>query len=211
MICPIQRSKIFEQKEIIKSEISKIQNIIYSKDDLDYFDTDIEKKSYMAMFDCLFQHSTDFIINEIILKPISETNDEFHIDRIAIELCKFISSFNSDKYIIISHLNIDFFDLENKDLQLLKFDNHTNECVSSIACNNGLLVDSNSLLEIAKFLYHISTTSPSAPEYIYIFDYNERFKINICNKGNIHFESLTPDSLSNDILKTIDFEIIQKC
>ena len=56
-------------------------------------------------------------------------------------------------------------------------------------------------------MFWISRCDASA-EYLFLFDSNENFYINICQHGNIHLTTLDSNIITEEMLKELDWKII---
>jgi hypothetical protein len=70
-------------------------------------------------------------------------------------------------------------------------------------------LDLKSLPEFVEILFWITRCDPSIPEYIYLFDSNEKVKLSLCKYGNIHLTEFGEETLTNEKLTSLGWRIIE--
>lgn len=202
------RNEIVKTKRIIGSELTKIQKIFYDEEMLQYYKDDNEEHLYLEIFDCLKNNEIDYsTFNKIIGLDYSDI-DTF-TSKLTDKLTELFLTINVTKFIIISHLKLDFFGNRDNKFRPLKNAYHKLEkIVGNNTFNEAFELDINSLSDFIEILFWITRCDPSVAEYIFLFDNKEQIQIALSKYGNVRLTEYNEERLTNDKLKELGWIVI---
>ena len=207
MIKLIERNNIFARFKIIASEIAKIQDSFYDHELYSDIEDDNDEKIYRAAFDALNyekkQQNYDIKILTIENKNIKTYSKVLHG-----AISKLFNSIDVKEIFIISALKINFFDsLYNKYKPLTNAYKKLEEITNVKYYDEALCLKELSE-EITDIIFWLTRCCPDM-ENIIIFDKLERYYLNICKYGNIHFTGLNGNKISKEVIAKIGLRCIE--
>jgi hypothetical protein len=203
----IERKSIFENHKIISSEIAKIQNALFDNDIYSSIEDADEQMEYKNKFDAMEYKKYSFKYDIKILT--AEYYDIKTYSKILYELLlKLFNEIDVNDFFVLLDLKNNFFEsLFNKYRPLIKSYKRLEKITGKKYYDEAFY--SNELSEeIIDIIFWLSRCSPQMNSII-IFDKIERYYLNICQYGNIHFTGLDGNNVSEDIIKEIGLKIIE--
>jgi len=203
----IERKIIFENYKIIASEISKIQKSRFDTELYAEIENENEKIMYKNNFDAVDYKG--YSINYDIKILTIEYNDiKIFSNRLYKFLLKLFDELNVNEIFILLDLKIDFFEsLFNKYKPLIKAYKKLEKIIGKNYYDEAFYLNKLSE-EIVDIVFWLVRCSPQM-DNIMIFDKNERYYLNICKYGNIHFTGLDGNNISRDIIDKIGLKVIE--
>lgn len=209
MIILCTRNEIITTKKIIGSELAKMQQAFYDEEDLQFCKNSNEENLYLEQFDCLENEIINYAtFNKIIGSGHSDI-DTF-AGKLAEKLTALFRAVNATRFIIITHLKLDFFSNSNNRFKPLK--NAYKKLEKIIRGNTykeAFVIDMNSLPGFIEMLFWITRCGADAPEYIFLFDEKEQIQVSLCKYGNIHLTEYHKEQLTQSKLKELGWTIIE--
>lgn len=203
------RNEIVKTNKIIGSELTKIQRAFYDEDILQYYKDDNEEHLYWEQFDFYDEGIIDYeTYNKII--GLKQSDVKTFTDELTKKLIELFNKVGATEFYVISHLKLDFFgNRENKFKPLLNSYEKLEKIVGQKTYKEAFKFSINSLPDFIEILFWITRSDPSVPEFIFLFDQNERLQINLCKYGNIHLTEFKEEKLTNEILTSLGWNIIE--
>jgi hypothetical protein len=207
MVELIERNNIFAHYKIIASEVAKIQDSLFDHELYSDIEDDNDKKIYRAAFDALnyekSQQNYDIKILTIehnIIKTYSKVLCE--------TISKLFNGIDVKEIFIISGLKVNFFNsLYNKYKPLTNAYKKL-EAITNVKYYDEALCLKELSEEITDIIFWLTRCSPDMDNII-IFDKLERYYLNICKYGNIHFTGLNGKKISKEDLAKIGLRCIE--
>jgi hypothetical protein len=209
----LTRKEIIETKKIISSELAKMQRLIYDEETLQYYKEENEEQEYWDQFDCFEKEAFEYPSQHKII-GLSHSNIDTFTDQLSGKLKELFQLLNIKDFIILAHLKLDFFgNRKNKYKPLVKAYEKLEKIVGQKTYKEGFMIEVEDLPAFVEILFWITRCDPSVPEYIFLFDKNEKIQMNLCRYGNIHLSQFDKEWLSNDKLTSLGWSIIdeQEC
>ena len=203
------RNEIVKKNKIIGSELTKIQRAFYDEDILQYYKDDNEEHFYWEQFDFydggIINYET---YNKII--GLKHSDIKTFTDELTKKLVELFHKVCATEFYLITHLKLDFFgNRENKFNPLVNSYEKLEKIIGQKTYKEAFKFSINSLPDFIEILFWITRSDPSVPEFIFLFDQNERFQINLCKYGNIHVTEFKEEKLTNEILTSLGWNIIE--
>lgn len=202
------RNEIFRTKSIISSELAKMQKEFYDEEMLQYYKDDNEEYLYWEQFDCLKNEEIEYsTFNKII--GLNHSDIDTFVNKLTAKLTELFKSINTNDFIIISHLKLDFFgNRDNKFKPLKNAYIKLEKIVGNTTFKEAFEIDIKNLTDFLEILFWITRCDPSVAEYIFLFDKDEQIQISLCKYGNLHLTEYKNEQLTDDKLKELGWTII---
>ena len=203
------RNEIFRKWRIIGSELTKMQNVFYDEEMLQYYKDDNEEHLYWEIFDHYKKEEIEYSSFNIIF-GLEHSEINTFTNKLTEKLKELFQIINATDFIIISHLKRNFFgNRDNKFKPLKVAYKKLEKIVGNNIYKEAFEIDTNSLSEFIEILFWITRCDLSVPEYIYLFDKAEQIQIHLCKYGNIHLTEYNGERLKEDKLKELGWTIIE--
>lgn len=202
------RNEIFRTKSIISSELAKMQKEFYDEEMLQYYKDDNEEYLYWEQFDCLKNEEIEYsTFNKII--GLNHSDIDTFVNKLTAKLTELFKSINTNDFIIISHLKLDFFgNRDNKFKPLKNAYIKLEKIVGNTTFKEAFEIDIKNLTDFLEILFWITRCDPCVAEYIFLFDKDEQIQISLCKYGNLHLTEYKNEQLTDDKLKELGWKII---
>lgn len=209
MIKLVSRKEAVEQKRIICSALSKLQQAFYDEEMLQLYKEDGEEQLYWEQFDLYKESPINYAATHTII-GLSHTDIHSFTPLLAEKLKALLTVLGCHKLILLAHIKRDLFGntaaefapLANAYKQLRKITGQQSY-KEALATN---LEDLPALIDI---FFWISRCDPAAPEYIFFFDADEKVEFTICKYGNIHLTQFGNEVLTSTTLQTHGWRVIE--
>ena len=203
------RNEIVKTNKIIGSELAKIQRAFYDEDILQYYKDDNEEHLYWDQFDFYDGEIIDYeTYNKII--GLKHTDIKTFTTELTKKLIELFQKVGATEFYIISHIKLDFFgNRENKFKPLVNSYEKLEKIVGQKTYKEAFKFAINNLPDFIDILFWITRCDPSVPEFIFLFDKNGRFQLNLCKYGNIHLTEFKEEKLTDKILTSLGWNIIE--
>jgi hypothetical protein len=202
------RNEIIETKRIIGSELTKMQNVFFDEETLQFYKDDYEEHLYWEIFDNYKKDEIGYsTFNKII--SLKHSDIDTFTNKLTEKLIELFKTVNVAEFIIISHLKLDFFGNRDSNFKPLKKAYETLEkIVGDKTFNEAFEIDIDSLQDFMEILFWTTRCDSSVAEYIFVFDKNEQIQFHLCKYGNLHLTEYNNEELTDDKLKQLDWTII---
>ncbi len=203
------RKEIKEAKEVIGSELTKMQNAFFDEEMLEIYKDDNEEQLYWEMFDHYKKDEIEYsTFNKIIGLEHSDINN--FTNKLALKLKELFETINATEFYVISHLKIDFFgNRNNNNKPLEEAYKKLENIVGSKTYDEAFKIEINNLSDLIDILFWTNRCDPSIAEYIFLFDKDEQIQIHLCKYGNLHLTEYNNEQLTEDKLKKLGWKIIE--
>lgn len=205
----ITRNEIITTKRIIGSELTKMQNVFYDAEILQYYKDDNEEHLYLEMFDHYKREEIEYsTFNKII--GLEHSDIKTYTSKLTEKLKELLHTINVNDFFIISHIKLDFFgNRDNNFKPLRKAYKKLEKIVGGKSFNEAFQIDIDSLQDFIEVLFWITRCDPSVAEYIFLFDINEQIQFHLCKYGNLHLTEYNNEQLTEDKLKELGWTIFE--
>ncbi|MBN8788402.1 MAG: hypothetical protein J0I84_15030 [Terrimonas sp.] len=203
------RNEIFKAKRIIGSELTKIQNVFYDEQMLQYYKEDNEEHLYWEMFDHYKKDEIEYsTFNKII--GLNHSDIDTFTSKLTDKLKELLQTINVTDFFIISHLKLDFFGNRDNNFKPLKESyKKLEKIVGDKTFNEAFQIDIYSLPDFIEILFWTTRCDPSIAEYVFLFDKDEQIQFHLCKYGNLHLTEYNKEQLTEDKLKGLGWTIIK--
>jgi hypothetical protein len=211
MIRPTPRSLIFSECPNLGSEISRIQKEQYDVDELDFLETEAEKLQYTNSFDALHIPETQL---PYYYKVISfhHANLGSFTTELALRLQTLLDLCGIAPSIVITHTKMGIWHRENVGKVTGRALKRFHERFPPPDFESAYYIDREDFPLLVDLLFRLSRSEPSAPEYIFFADRDDKFAFFICRYGNVHTVEFGNEVLNADRLSAANwFEIKTRC
>lgn len=206
MIKLCTRKEITDNKKVISSVLTEMQQVFY-EDDLYPHEDENEAKDYKNQFDVLNNEIIDYETYDKVI-GLEITHIDTYTAELSNKLTTLFSKINAKEFIIISHLKVDFFgNRDDNDERLVNSYKKLEQIVGQKTYKEAFICDLKSLPDFIEILIWKTRGDTSAPEFIYIFDKDETVQVNICSEGNIHLEEFGNENLTDETLKSLGWKV----
>jgi len=198
---------------LIASEISKIQNLFFEEETLALFKADGEEQVYLSLFDGREAEDVDVeAFTKIIGLKYKDKDLNVLITSLAEELTKLLTHIQTTDLVLISHLDMDFFGNRTNQYAPLVAAYQKLEAITSADSYKGTIeFGIDELATFVKMLFWITRCDPSSPEVLLLFDTQQRFAMTICKHGNIHLTEYSEELLTEDLLASMGWKVLNEC
>ncbi|NML39596.1 hypothetical protein HHL17_20520 [Chitinophaga sp. G-6-1-13] len=203
------RKEIVQTKKIIGTELSRLQQAFYDEDMLQCYKDDNEEDLYREQFDFFEITAIEYAsFNKIIGLGHFDINTFTAL--LSHKLKELFTIIGAQELIIISHLKLDFFGNNNNGFKpLVNAYSLLERTVGKRTYKEAFMVDLDNLPEFIEILFWITRCDPTAPEYIFLFDKDEKVQLLLCKYGNIHLTEFGSEVLTASMLASLGWEIIE--
>jgi hypothetical protein len=209
MITCITRQEIAKTKKLISSELATIQKAVFEEEILEEYKKDNEAPLYLDSFDFLDKKTTEFIRHYKVLR-LGHTDIDTFVPRLTDKLEELFPITGSAEFIIAADLKADFFgNRNNKFKPLVKSYKQLEQIVGTNSYKEAFVTDRQSLADFMEIVFWLVRCDPGVPQYIFIFDSQEKIQFHLCKYGNIHLTEFGTETLSAEIVKSSGWEIIE--
>lgn len=193
----ISRKEIAQTKKIIASEISKLQKAIY--------DEEMQEEE----FDLLGTVSIDYPAFHRVI-GLDHSDIGTFTPLLAHKLKELLALIGVEELIIIAHLRMDFFsNTHSRFKSLVNAYRLLEQIVGAPAYKEAFVINLDRLPEFIEILFWITRCNPAAPEYIFLFDKEEKVQIQLCKYGNIHLTQFGSEKLTAPVLASKGWRVIE--
>jgi len=211
MISKVARLEVLGNNNNIADLISDLQKVMRDELTSEDFETEADEISYLKMFDAY-----DLVVNPVEKFYTVISFNHFDINTFTSELLVKINSLlsllNTKELYIISHWKHNLFgSLKNNYPPLKKALSQTKAIIGSLNYNEAFKVSLEDLPSFIETLFWIERCDPSAPEYIYFADLNDRFAFHFCKHGNIHLTEFENQIINNEVLSSFNMYFVNDC
>lgn len=209
MIKLVTRRDVVKNKKIMTSELAKIQQSFYDGEVLQLFKDDNEEYLYWEQFDFFNGQVADYIqFNKVIGLDHSDIISFAGI--LKERLLDIFKQLDAKEFVVLSHIKLDFFGNRNNDFEPLANSYSSLELITGgTSYKEALIADDMGIADLMGILFWITRCDPGVPEYIFVFDKEERIQFNICKYGNLHLTEFGRERLSRDLLEALGWKIIE--
>ena len=202
------REEIVETKKIIGSELTKMQKAVYNEEMLQYYREDNEEHLYMEQFDFFDREVVEYkTYSKVIGLNHSDINS--FTTELAKKMTELFQKIGATEFYIISHLKMDFFgNRDNKFKPLVYSYKKLEAIIRHSTYKEAFYFDINSLPDFIEILFWITRCDMSVPEYIWLFDKNEKIQIHLCKYGNVHLTEFENEILTDKVLTLLGWTVI---
>lgn len=205
----ITRKQIIQSKKIIGSEITKLQRVFFDEELLQDYKADGKEKLYWNMFDCVNDATADSETDHKII-GLDHININTYTIELSNKLKELFRSVNATEFYVLSHLKLDLFGNRENDYEpLVEAYKKLEELTGQTSYNEAFHLHINDIDQLIDCLFWIIRCDPSVPEYIFLFDKNEKLELFICKYGNVHVTEIGDQQLSNERLTTLGWQVIE--
>lgn len=205
----ITRKEIFLSKPIIGSEITKLQKAFFDEELLQEYKDDGEELLYWNMFDCVNDPTSAYEIHHTII-GLDHTDINSYTTVLSNKLKELFQAIHADEVYILSHLKLDLFgNRDNQFRPLAKAYEKLEDITGQTSYKEAFLINISQLREFIDVLFWLTRCDPCVPEYILLFDKNEKVELFICKYGNIHLTEIGNHQLINERLTALGWQVIE--
>lgn len=209
MLRKVTRQEIVKDKPRIGAQIAALQRAFYDEETLEWYRTHETEQAYYDMYDMLSYPEPQPTTFSQILSP-NLTQLEGFTDILTQKLDGLLSTLDVEELILMPYLRLDLFGNRNNDHPLLvaaykKLETllHTNTWLEAVC------IPRKDMGEIIAALFWMIRCDPSLPEYIFLFDANEKLEFFLCRYGNIHLTELGEQKLHPQLLPSLGWQLIE--
>jgi hypothetical protein len=204
----LTRKEIVETRKIIGSELTKMQKAFYDEETLQLYKHDNEEHLYWEQFDCFKNEELHYKTQNKIIGLNHSEIDTF-TKKLTSKLRELFQITNANEFYIISHLKLDFFgNRNNKFKPLVNSYKKLEKIVGQNSYKEAFKIDEDEMSDFVEILFWIIRCDPSVAEFIFLFDKNEKIQVNLCKYGNIHLTEFGSEQLTEEILTSLGWIII---
>jgi hypothetical protein len=206
MVELIKRKDVFDNYKIIASEIAGIQKALFDDSIYISIEDDNEKMEYKNKYDAMDYEEETQKYNIKIL-TIGHNNIKTFTKILYEILSKLFEELEINCFFILADFKINYFDLlYNKYKPLTKAYRKLEESIGIKYYDEAFCLNKLSE-EIVDIIFWLSRCSPQMNNIMF-FDKKEKYYLNICQYGNIHFTGLNENTVSEKIMNKIGLKII---
>ncbi len=205
----ITRKQIVQSKKIIGSEITKLQKAFFDEELLQEYKEEGEEQLYWNMFDCVTDATTEYETQQTII-GLDHTVINTYTSVLSRKLRELFQSINATEFYVLSHLKLDLFgNRENNFAALANAYKKLERLTGQTSYNEAFQLHINDLDMLIDCLFWIIRCDPSVPEYIFLFDKNEKLGLFLCKYGNIHLTEIGNAQLTKEQLTAMGWQVIE--
>ena len=208
MIELVTREKILKTNTVINSVIRSIQNAFFDQEMLELYTQDGEEEIYNGRFDAF---ETDVKIKQTE-KVISINHSDLQTATAVLtaKLTELYNQLGVKKLICLSHLKLDFFgNIENEYKPLRNSYDLLEKITKSKSYSEAFKFDINELDKMIEVLFWTARCDPSIPEFIYLFDKENRSCSSVCKYGNIHISEFGTNEINKSLIERLEMKLIE--
>jgi hypothetical protein len=205
----ITRNEIINKRRIIGSELTKMQNVFYDEEMLQYYKNDNEEHLYLEMFDHYKKDEIEYsTFNKII--GLKHSDIKTFTSKLTEKVIELFQAINATDFYIISHLKLDFFGNRDNNYKPLKDAyKKLEKIVGDTTFKEAFEIDIYSLPDFIEILFWTTRCDMSIAEYVFLFDKDEQIQFHLCKYGNLHLTEYNKEQLTEDKLKELGWTIIE--
>lgn len=206
----IKREEIAKSKQIISSELAKIQRAFYDEEIFQSYKEDNEEHLYIDSFDFYNEKISDYNVHNKII-GLNHKDINTFTTVLSNKLIELFQKFGITELYIISHLKRDFFGNRDNDFNpLVNAYKKLETIVGKKTYKEAFKFSINNLPDFIDILFWITRCDMSVAEYIFLFDEKEKIQVNLCKYGNIHLSEFGNEVLTKNVLNSLDWLIIER-
>jgi len=209
MVTKISRLDVLNNNNIAVV-ISEIQKVMYDDDPENYL-TESDRVDQLKSFDA----------TGLITKPVEQfysiisfehSDIKTFTNELTAKILALLNLFNTTDIFIISHLKFNLFGkLKNKYPPLKNALEKTKKLLGSLNYDEAFQISLEDLHSFVETFFWIERCDPSAPEYIYFADLDDRFAFHFCKHGNIHLIEFENEIINTEILSSSNMYFVNDC
>jgi hypothetical protein len=209
MVQLLKRRKATRNKKFISATIAEMQKTFYDEDLLQLYQEDNEEYLFWAQFDFLKDETIDCPTYYKII-GINHTDLNTFTQKLSFKLNELFEKINAKEFLVLSYLKLDFFGQGESDYPpLANAYRMLEKIVGAKTYNEAFAFNIKDLPCFVEILFWLIRCDPEVPPYIYLFDQEEKIGLNMCKYGNIHLTEFKIEKLTEDILQSLDWNIIK--
>ncbi|MEJ5963082.1 hypothetical protein [Pedobacter immunditicola] len=208
MITLISRQSVFSKYSKITEEIAQMQRLFYDGDP-EYFASEVDRAAYQALFDAkdIFREKTTKFCKVI---SIDHDDIETFTDVLSRKLLDLFAELRIKDLVMISHCKMNFVgNINNTYPPLLSAFEKFEKITKDIKYDEAVEFEVENLPELIEIVFWIARGDAAGPEFIFLFDKDEKLAINLCKEGNVHAIEFEKEILPNTILKRYGWELVK--
>ncbi|MGN6294199.1 MAG: hypothetical protein ACTHMV_15740 [Chitinophagaceae bacterium] len=208
MIRLVTRKEIARARMVISSELTRLQKAFHDEEVLQHYKEDNEEHLYWEQFDFIHEQAIDYVsINKII--GLGHTNIDTFTVVLAQGLKELFKTIDVHELIIVSHVKLDFFgNRANNFKPLLNSYKLLEQIVGSRTYKEAFMLRLENLPAFVEILFWMIRCDPSVPEYIFLFDKDEKLQLFLCKYGNVHLTQFENEYLTDTALESLGWKVI---
>jgi hypothetical protein len=208
MVTIITRQEIAYKKPVIGTQIAKMQRSFFDEEMLQWYKDEGNEAAYYAMYDLLLHPQVSVAASVSIIGVQAVAQSEF-VAQLAIRLERLFEALQVEELILMSHLGLDLFGNRENDYEPLQQAYATMEALlGSSSFSEALVLQRQDLKNWVPVLFWIIRCDPSVPEYIFLYDAQERIECFICKYGNVHITEIGEERITPALLDSLGWELI---
>lgn len=206
----ITRNEIVKSGKIIGAELTKMQQAFYDEDMLLSYKEDNEEHLYLEQFDFFENETIEYETHRKIIS-LDHSNIDTFTETLSNKLKELFKTIDAKEFIIVSHLKRDFFGTgTNKFEPLTEAYKLLESIVGQKSYKEAFVLDLEILPDFIEILFWTTRCDPAVPEYIFLFEKDEKFQIILCKYGNIHLTEFGNERLTADTLTSLGWTMIEE-
>ena len=206
MIDLVNRETIFKTHANIAHAIYEFQKAFFNLDKLDYIEADDENSAEFLEH----IHLKDYKVSpqKKYYKVISFEHEDLETfpKTLGKKIALLLYSLEVRNLFVLSHLKMNFFgNLENPYEPLQNAYKILKQITGRWDYKEGFKTNLEDLLSLINIAFWIERCDPSAPEYIFFYDIENRLAFYLCKYGNVHTIEYGTEILNLEILAEQDW------
>jgi len=204
------RNEIVETNKIIASELAKMQKACYDEVTLKFYREDSEEQVYLEQFDCIQYEELQYETHNKVIGLNHPDLDTF-IPVLTDKLTALFQTIHARRFYILSHLKMDFFGNRGNTFKpLVNAYGKLEKMTGKSSYKEAFRIDISELSDFLEIVFWLTRCDPGVPEFIFLFDEDEKIQINLCQYGNIHLTEFENEQLTKEIVSSLGWTIIEE-
>ncbi|MGX7689484.1 hypothetical protein ACWA1C_20125 [Flectobacillus roseus] len=208
MITLITRQELLTTNKRIGSSITEIQKDFYSEEMLQDYKDENQEHLYWEMYDFV---NHDVIEQESHSKILSlnHSNIRTFTKKLSQKLEELFLVIGTSEFYVVTFLKCDFFgNRENNYKPLARTYEKLEKIVGKNTYKEAFHFDKSSLFDMVEVLFWISRCDPSVSDFMFLYDKDGQIQMFICKYGNIHLTELGSEKLTEGLLNSHGWTVI---
>lgn len=209
MIKLVTRKEITRNRKIISSELAGWQKIFYDEDLLQDYKDSNEEHLFWEQFDFLKEETIDYDAYRKII-GLNHTDINTFTQTLTGKLKALFDITGTKDFIVLAYLKLDFFGgTDNPFPPLANAYRLLKQKTGQQTYKEAFVFGPEDLADFVEILFWITRCDPGVAEYILVFDQAENLQLHLCKYGNIHLTEFKTEKLTEDLLQTLGWTIIE--
>ncbi len=204
----LTRKELVETKKIIGSELTKLQREYFNESILEAYVADNEEHLYRDAFDFIEGEVLDI---PTLSKAISLNHSEIKTFTaiLAAKLLELYNAIGATEFYVLGHIKMDLFgNRANKFKPLADSYKKLERIVGKKTYDEAFHFDITHLRDFVEILFWLERCDPSVPEFIFLFDRDERTNIYLSKYGNVYLTEFEEETLTEERLRSMGWAIV---